>query len=168
MKKEEIDRMKYNSQLLLILLFASLFALAGAKPDFSGKWQLDKDKSFSNPPGLEQTLNVTHTGDQLKMEAHVKTARGEQDVNETYTIDGKEYEFKPQQPPNAKGKRKTVWLPNGQSLMVSDEVSVDGKVVSQVMRKWTLSADGKTLTIDYYFDDQRGSFEAKRVFFKVS
>ena len=68
---------------------------------------------------------------------------------------------------SAKGKRKASWLPNNQGIVINDETSVDGKVVSQVTRKWTLSADGKSLTVDYYFDDQRGSFEAKRVFNKV-
>jgi hypothetical protein len=149
------------------LLFVSAISFAAAKPNFSGKWVLDKDKSFSNPPGLEQTMTVTHTGEQIKMEAHVKHARGEQDVNETYTLDGKETEFNPQAPPNAKGKRKASWLPNGQGVLIIDETTVDGKVAGQITRKWTLSADGKKLTVDYYFDDQRGSFESKRVFNKV-
>jgi hypothetical protein len=33
---------------------------AMSKPDFSGAWVLDKNRSFSNPPGLEQTLNIAH------------------------------------------------------------------------------------------------------------
>jgi len=41
-----------------------------------------------------------------------------------------------------------------------------GQVTRKTTRKWTLSPDGRTLTVDYYFDDQRGSFEAKRVFVK--
>ena len=154
------------SGLVLALLAASLLA-APQKPSFSGKWKYDKDRSFSNPAGLEQTMTVTHEGDQVKMEAHVKTARGEQDVNETYTLDGKEAAFKPANPPNATGKRKASWLPNGRGILIQDETSVDGKSVSQVARKWTLSADGKTLTVDYFIDDTRMSYESKRVFSKV-
>lgn len=97
----------------------------------------------------------------------MKTARGAQKVKESYTLDGKEAEFTPPAPPNAKGKRKVSWLPNNQGIVINDETSVGGKVVSQVMRKRTLSADGKSLTVDYFFDDQRGSFEAKRVFNKM-
>jgi hypothetical protein len=151
----------------LLFILVSVICLAADRPNFSGKWVLDKDKSFSNPQGLEQTMTLTQTGDQIKMETHLKHARGEQNVNETYTIDGKEAEFTPQSPPNAKGKRKASWLPNGRGILISDETTVDGKVVSQVTRKWTLSADGKKMTVDYFFDDQRGSFESKRVFNKV-
>jgi hypothetical protein len=131
---------------------------------------MDVNRSFSNPPGLEQTLNVVHTGDQIKVDAKIKTQQGEQTVNETYTLDGKETDFTPPgQQPGAKGKRKAVWLPDGRGVVVDDVVTSDsanGPVTRKVMRKWTLSPDGKTLTVDYYFDDQRGSFEAKRVFTK--
>lgn len=150
-----------------LLMAVACLALAAGNANFSGKWTLDKTRSFSNPAGLEQTMTITHEGDLIKLEAHVKTARGAQEVKESYTLDGKESEFSPSSPPNAKGKRKVSWLPNHQGIVINDETSVDGKVVSQVTRKWTLSADGKSLTVDYFFDDQRGSFEAKRVFNKV-
>jgi hypothetical protein len=152
--------------LMLTLLVAAILA-AAQKPSFSGKWKFDKDRSFSNPSGFDQTMTVTHEGDQVKLEAVVKTARGEQNINEAYTLDGKEADFTPTNPPNAKGKRKATWLPNGRGILINDEISADGKTVSQVARKWTLSADGKTLTVDYFIDDARGSFETKRVFNKV-
>ena len=40
----------------------------------------------------------------------------------------------------------------------------NGPVTQQVLRKWMLSADGTTLTVDYHFDTPRGSGESKRVF----
>jgi hypothetical protein len=150
-----------------VLMATALLVFAAVEPNFSGKWILDKSRSFSNPAGLEQTLTIVHEGNQVKMETQLKTARGAQEAKENYTLDGKESEFTPAAPPNAKGKRKVSWLPNHQGIVINDETSVDGKVVSQVTRKWTLSADGKSLTVDYFFDDQRGSFEAKRVFNKV-
>lgn len=157
----------------LLISFALLFgllsiAVAFQKPNFSGKWELDKLKSFSNPPGLEQSATITQTGDQVTFDTKVKTgAGGEQKITESYTLDGKEVEFKPAAPPNATGKRTASWLPNGRGLLIKDETSVDGKVVSTVTRKWTLAADGKTLTVDYYVDRANGSFESKRVFNKV-
>jgi hypothetical protein len=155
-----------------VLLFC-LLQIAGAlgKPDFSGTWVLDKNRSFSNPAGLDQTLIVVQTGDQIKLEAKIVTERGgQQTVNESYTLDGKETDFTPPGgQPGAKGKRKASWLPEGRGVVIEDTVTSDspkGPVTSQVARKWTLSADGTTLTVDYFFDDQRGSFEAKRVFVK--
>jgi hypothetical protein len=145
--------------------------LAAGKPDFSGTWVMDVNRSFSNPAGLEQTLTVVHTGDQIKVDARIKTQQqGEQTIVEAYTLDGKETEFTPPgAQPGAKGKRTASWLPGGKGAVIEDVVTVDspnGTVTRKTMRRWMLSADGNTLTVDYYFDDQRGSFEAKRVFVK--
>jgi hypothetical protein len=160
--------MRLNLAIIPIALLASVICLSATKPNFSGKWTLDKNKSFSNPAGLEQTMIITQDGDQIKMEAHLKTTRGgEQSVNETYTLDGKEADFTPPAPPNAKGKRKASWLPNGQGILIVDEISVEGKSVNQISRKWTLATDGKSLTVDYFIDDQKMSYESKRVFTKV-
>ena len=157
----------------LFLSFVLLLGLLGAafafqKPNFSGKWELDKNRSFSNPAGLEQSATITQTGDQIKFDTKLKTTRGgEQMLVETYTLDGKETEFKPAQPPNAAGKRTASWLPNGRGVLIKDEISVDGKVVATTTRKWTLAGDGKSLTVDYFSDNANGSFESKRIFNKV-
>jgi hypothetical protein len=160
--------MKRTPAIILIALLASAICFSAAKPNFDGRWVLDKEKSFSNPPGLEQTMTITQNGDQIKIEAQLKTkGGGEQNVNETYTLDGKETDFTPQAPPNAKGKRKASWLPNGQGILITDEISVDGKTINQITRKWTLSPDSKRLTVNYFFDDQKMSYESRRVFTKV-
>ncbi len=153
------------------VLFLLQIALALPKPDCSGTWVMDTNRSFSNPQGLEQTLMVVHANDQIKVESKLKTRQqGEQTINETYTLDGKETEFVPPgAQPGAKGKRKAMWLPDGRGAVIEDVVTSDspnGQVTRKTTRKWTLSPDGHTLTVDYYFDDQRGSFEAKRVFVK--
>lgn len=146
-------------------------AAAMSNPDFSGAWVLDKNRSFSNPPGLEQTLNIAHTGDQIQLDSKVVTARGEQNINESYTLDGKEREFAPSGgQPGAKGKRTATWLPDGRRILISDEITSDspnGPVNQKIMRKWTLSTDASTLTVDYFFDNPGGvAYEAKRVFVK--
>ncbi len=160
--------MRFNLAIIPTALLVSVICFSATKPNFGGKWALDKNKSFSNPAGLEQTMTIMQNGDQIKMEAHLKTTRGgEQNVNETYMLDGKEADFTPPAPPNAKGKRKASWLPNGQGILIVDEISVDGKPVNQITRKWTLATDGKSLTVDYFIDDQKMSYESKRVFTKV-
>ena len=162
-------KLKFSCSVVVICL--SVIAVAAPKPDFSGTWVMDVNRSFSNPPGLEQTLAVVHTGDQIKVDARIKTQQqGEQTINETYTLDGKETEFTPPgAQAGAKGNRKASWLPDGRGAIIEDVVTSDspnGPVTRKTMRKWALSPDGSTLTVDYYFDDQRGSFEAKRVFMK--
>jgi hypothetical protein len=163
--------MKKSALVSIVELLCVLsVGLATSKPNFSGTWVLDKNRSFSNPAGLDQTLTIVHTGDQIKLEGKLITPRGEQPIDESYTLDGKEAEFTPPgAPQGSKGKRKASWLADGRGVLVIDEVTRDapsGPVTEQTTRKWTLSTDGTTLTIDYYFDTARGSFEAKRVFVK--
>jgi hypothetical protein len=151
------------------IISLSLIAVAASKPDFSGTWVLDKDRSFSNPPGLEQTLTIVQTGDLIKLESKQKTAQGERVINETYSLDGKEAEFTPTGgQPDAKGKRSASWLTDGR-IIINDKITSTtpkGPATQEITRKWTLSADGRTLTIDYYIDNQNGSFESKRIFVK--
>lgn len=158
--------MKRYTTIFLMLAFFGV-AAAVQKPNFNGKWKLDKDRSFSNPAGLDQSLSITQTGDEIKLEANIKTARGEQNITETYTLNDKEMDFTPPAPPGAKGKRKASWSPNGRGLIIYDQAFIEDKPASATTRKWTLAPDGKTLTIDYFIDDQRGSFESKRVFVRA-
>jgi hypothetical protein len=163
-------KLRFMISLAVSVLCSVQMTPAMSKPDFSGTWLMDVNRSFSNPPGLEQTLMVAQTGDQIKVETRLKTQQGEQTINEAYTLDGKEVDFTPPSTqPGAKGKRKAAWLSDGRRIVIDDVVTSDspnGPVTRKTTRKWTLSTDAGTLTVDYYFDDQRGSFEAKRVFVK--
>ena len=159
-------RMKIMLACLMFLSFISISAANGEKANLSGTWKFDQDKSHSNGPGFDQTMTITHSGEKVKVDAKQKSPRGEVTINEEYTLDGKEAEFTPQNPPNAKGKRKASWLANGRGILVEDEVG-EGQTARRVARKMILSFDGKTLTVDYYIDDSRGSFELKRVYNKV-
>jgi len=159
-------RMKTLLACLAFLYFISVSAPAGEKANLSGTWKFDQDKSHSNGPGFDQTMTITHSGEKVKVDAKQKSPRGELTINEEYMLDGKETEFTPPNPPNAKGKRRASWLANGRGILVEDEI-VDGQATRRVVRKMTLSSDGKVLTIDYYIDDSRGSFELKRVYNKL-
>jgi hypothetical protein len=143
---------------------------AGTKPDFSGSWALDKTRSFSNPAGLDQTMTVVQTADELKVDAKVTTARDpERTIQESWTIDGVERDFTPPVPPGAKGRRKAFWLPENRGIVVEEETTMAGEkgpVTQKIVRKWTLSRDGTSLTVDYYFDTPRGSGESKRIFIR--
>ena len=153
-------------------VIASLFALVGVlanglsaeKPDYSGSWALDKERSFSNPAGFDQTMKVVQTGDLVKLDGKQTTAKGETSVSEAYTLDGKEVDFTPAGgAPGAKGKRKSFWLADGRSFVINDTItteSASGPATQQVIRKWRLSSDG-SLVIDYHFDGPRGQGESK-------
>lgn len=154
------------------VILGATWAVAAIRPNFTGTWVMDPARSLSIPAGLQQTMTITHTGDQVKVENKLVSPQGERSFTDIYTLDNKEAEFTPQTmtgPAAGKGKRKAYWLPNDKGIVVSEETTVDspnGPVANSQMRKWTVSADGNTLTVDYYFDGPRGSFEAKRVYVK--
>ena len=154
-----------------VVLSLGLIVPAADKTDFSGSWALDKTRSIGLPPGMDQTMTVVQTGDKIELETKLVTAQGERVVKDVYTLDGKEAEFTPQGPqgPAGKGKRKASWLPRGNGIVVNEETTVEtdkGPVTQQLTRKWILSPDGTTLTIDMYHDTPNGQFETKRIFIK--
>ncbi len=157
------------TRLTMLLILLAGVTLAADKPNFSGTWALDKARSFNNPPGFDQTMTIAQKEDEVKMEGKIVTPQRETPVNETWLLDGKERDFTPPAPPGATGKRKIYWTPGHRSIVVEDETTSNtpnGTVTQRTTRKYTLSADGATLTLDLYLDTPRGMFEAKRIFTK--
>ena len=156
---------------LALVALSLVVASAAAKADFSGKWVLDKAKSEGLPPNIEQTMTITQTGDKIELENKITGPQGEFTVKDSYTADGKEADFTPQGPQGAmgKGKRTAKWSADGAALEVSETATIDGPngpdEVSAT-RKWTLAADGKTMTIELTFNGEQGTQKTKRVFVK--
>jgi len=155
-----------------LLALSMVVAAAAAKADFSGKWVMDKAKSEGVPPTMEQTMTVTQTGDKIELETKITGGpQGERTVKDSYTVDGKEADFTPQGPqgPIGKGKRTAKWSADGAGLEVSETATLDGPngpdEVSAT-RKWTLAADGKTMTIELTFNGEQGTQKTKRTFVK--
>ena len=157
--------------MIAALMTLSLIAYAAAKPNFSGSWTMDRGRSFGLPGDMNQTLTVNQKDDQIEVETKLIQPNNERTVKDTYTLDGKEYDFTPPVPPNqppAKGKRTAVWLPGDKGIQVTDVTTVEtpkGPVTTQTVRKWTMSGQGE-LVIDMYVDNPNISYEAKRIFIK--
>lgn len=163
-------RIRITGIVVAVVFSLGLVALA-QKPDFSGAWALDRDRSIGLPPGMDQAMTVAQSGDRIELETKLITAQGERVLKDAYTLDGKEAEFTPQGPqgPTGKGKRTAKWLPRGNGIVVNEETTVEtpkGPVTSQLTRKWILSPDGTTLTIDMHHDTPNGQFETKRIFIR--
>ncbi len=154
----------------LILAPLLFYTQRGSERNFSGTWVLDKNRSFSNPAGLEQTMVISLDSGILKLDANVKTSQGEQKIQENWNLDGIERSFVPDgAKPGAKGNRRSYWLPEKRGIILVDERTTpgqDGPVNQIITRKLTLSADGNALTVDYFNDSPRGQYEAKRVFIR--
>lgn len=153
------------------IMALSLFAVAATKPDFSGTWTMDRARSFGLPADMNQTMIVTHKGDQIELETKLIQPNNERSIKDTYILDGKEHEFTPPAPPNQpapKGKRTAMWMPGDRGIQVTDVTTTEtpqGPVTGQVVRKWTISGSGE-LVIDMYIDNPNISYEAKRIFKK--
>ncbi len=153
------------------MMALSVIALAAAKPNFSGTWTMDRERSYGLPPDMNQTLIVSQKDDKIELETKLIQPNNERSVKDTYTLDGKEYDFTPPVPPNqppAKGKRTAIWLPGDKGIQVTEVTTAEGKdgpVTTQVVRKWTITAQGE-LVVDMYVDNPRISYEAKRIFIK--
>lgn len=163
---------KAGAVLIIYALSVSTFGQgAVAKADLSGTWALDKARSEGLPPGMDQTLTLKQTGDRLEVEAKISGPQGEQTVSDGYIIDGQPKDFEPALVGGGKGKgkRTSTWAADGGGFDASEEATLqgpEGEETVKATRRWRLSPDGKTLTIEMSFEGPGGSRKSKRVFTK--
>lgn len=75
------------------MMVLSAIALAAAKPNFSGTWNLDRGRSYGLPGNMNQILTIAHKEDQIELETKIIQPGNERVVKDTYFLDGKEHEF---------------------------------------------------------------------------
>ena len=144
---------------------------AAAKADFTGTWKLDVAKSEGLPPAVKgQTMTVKQTGDRVEIATTVTTDQGEQEIKDAYVLDGKEVDHvQKAMGMEGKGKRTANWSADGNGIEVKENALFEtdqGSADIKTTRKWALSADGKTLTIEMVIDGPMGPQNIKRVFAK--
>ena len=148
---------------LALLTLALGLVQAQAKTDFSGTWKLNTGKSDFGPmpPPDSMTQKITHQDPSLK--ANVATTGGPQgDMNYdiSYTTDGKECVNTV-----AGNEFKSTLKWEGDELVVDTKGSFSGTDFTSKDR-WTLSADGKTLTRAQHISSAMGEADMKMVFEK--
>lgn len=158
-----------TASMLLLMIFA--MANAASKANFSGTWVMDKSKSEGLPPEMEQTMVVTQEGEKLSLETTLITGDQRQTVKDSYTLNGVAESFTPRLGGGAtgKGNRTAKWSADGNGIEVNEDAKIetpDGEVSTIMKRKWALSADGKTLTIELQFNGPNGEVISKRTFVK--
>ena len=130
--------------LLGCLLFT---ATVFASPNFSGDWKLNPSKSDFGPmPAPDKlTMKIEHKDPSLKVESEQVGQQGEMKSTSTYTTDGKDSKNKFR---DNEMVSKVKW--DGEALMFDSKLDFQGNEVS-LKDNWTVSADGKTLTIKRKF-----------------
>ena len=129
-----------NCAALMIAAIVCLYAsIAGAqtKPDFSGTWKMNREKSKFERGGPDAILiKIDHKEPAFAESWTLSTPNGERSLQAKYTTDGKETE---QEVMGRVSKTSAKW--EGDALVIEFK-SEEGFF----KRKITLSADGKTIT----------------------
>ena len=120
-----------------IVCVCASIASAQTKPDFSGTWKMNREKSKFERGGPDAILiKIDHKEPAFAENWTVSTPDGERSLQAKYTTDGKETE---QEVMGRMSKTSAKW--EGDALVIEFK-SEEGFF----KRKITLSADGKTIT----------------------
>lgn len=152
---------KHALGIFAILALAVLPALA--KPNFTGDWKLNTTKStFGDIPAPDSmTYKITHDDPKMVTAQKQSGQMGEIELHSTCTTDGKECTNEG----FGGAPWKTVAKWDGDALTVETKGQF-GDQDFTTKQKWTLSEDGKTLTIAQTFSMSMGEFSQTLVFEK--
>ena len=169
-----------------VLLLALVVTTAQAQPQFTGTWVLDRTQSQvpnrgphgrgaagtadQQGPPPEVKLIVEQQGNTLKATRSFARGSHERAISETFVADGTE---RTERIPRG-GSSVTKATLGGDRLVVSKTHTRPAKEQGQPARTftresvWTLSPDGRTLTIDTTMHTPRGDRTMKTVFTKTA
>jgi hypothetical protein len=160
------------ASLLFALSILTAPAADPARPDFSGRWELDGAKSEGVPPDTKQSMTVKQIGDRLEVVTKITGPQQDRTVNDTFTLDGKPAEFTPAMLAGGKAKngiRTATWSADGKGMDVLEQADVEtpqGADKIKGKRIWRLSEGGKVLTIEIDLAGEKGPIKGKRVYQK--
>ena len=143
-----------------VLLFTSS---AIAAPNLTGDWKLNLAKSQYGPvpAPVEVTRKIKLEGVSLAMSTYQKTSQREGTSELKYTTDGKVCVNKMT---NGDSKGTAHW--EGDTLIIQSSQQ-NGAAEIRSREAWTLSSDGKTLTILTHLSiPQQGEIDVRQVFEK--
>jgi autotransporter translocation and assembly factor TamB len=157
--------------LLAIVTAGVAFTAAGQDhPNFTGTWKMNATKS--DPGGFGPTSRtdvITQDGSNLTDKVTSSARTGDSNYTAAFTINGTKITV-PADSPQAKIGMLTVedvtatW--DGASLVVTVNANVNGQFELTNKDTYTLSADGKTMTIAGHASTQMGDLDSTLVFDK--
>ena len=134
---------------LLVILVAA--GAAQTRPDFSGTWKQNLEKSPTKSSWLKSYVNKIELQDtNLKVTTTTVGDRGERTYDRTYVI-GKE-----QKSQDREGDQFTTNLKWEGNTLVFETVEQEHGATLTSKEVWTLSDDGKTLTKNIHRSGPRG------------
>ncbi len=152
-----------RNEFLFCVIFASLPLVltpaVWAAPNFSGNWKINAAKTEVGPlPAPEKyEQKIDHNDPSIKYTINQASQMGEFTSGHTCTTDGTECVNKVR---GNEIKSKVTW--EGEKLKFDSKMNYQGAEVS-FLDKWTLSADGKVLTIERHIASPQGEIDVKYV-----
>jgi hypothetical protein len=157
-----------NRKRFLLALCATAGLMIGmgqaqAKPNFTGDWTLNVDKSNFGPMPAPTTMTqkINHEDPNLKLSVAQTGAQGDLSYDVAYTTDGKETTNNIR---DMEAKSTAKW--EGDALIVETKLNAGGTDIL-IKGKWTLSEDGKTLTNTSHLVSPQGEIDFTSVFDKT-
>jgi hypothetical protein len=138
------------------------FAIAQAKPNFSGTWSLNLATSdFGPAPKPEKvTTTIEHAEPNLRVSTDITGPQGQRVTKSNYTTDGAEVT-------NVNGpvemKSKAKW--DGDVLVIESKGKFQDNELT-IVDKWSLSSGGKTVKQTKHIVVQQGEFDQTYVYDK--
>jgi hypothetical protein len=141
-----------------VAVFAASFAV-NAKPNLSGDWKLNTSKSdFGQmPPPSSMTQKIIHEDPNLQLQVKQSGEMGDFEFEAKYTTDGKECTNTIRDNPST-----SIVKWDGDAL-VFDTKGKFGDNDFTMKDKWTVSEDGKVLSIERHFSSSFGEGDQKLV-----
>ena len=141
-----------------LLLAAALACFAAGQPNLTGTWKLDPKRSdFGRLPAPQSmTSHVDHKEPNIQVRSQVVTADGEYASTYSWVTDGRENVNAVR---GAEIKSNVVW--RGPTLVVEARTAN-----ARFTDEWTVSADGKTLTISRTIPTPQGPASQRYVYDK--
>jgi hypothetical protein len=154
--------MKKLMSTVFVIAAAASVAMAADKPDFSGSWKMDADKSVFGPmpPPASMTAKIDHKDPDLAVTTSSSGPQGDRTDTMKYSTDGKETTNSMM---GSDVKSKAVW--DGKILVITSNANLGGADV-KFTSKFTLSDDGKTLTQALSISAPQGDFDLTYVLVK--
>lgn len=155
--------MNRRTWILALALAAAAGTLSAAdKPDLSGTWNLNVQKSeFGPSPGPDKFVRkIDHKDPEMKLTTTQAFQGQERTSDVVYTIDGKPHTVKVGE---AEAEITATW--KGNNLEVKSLRNIQGNEITAV-ETWTLAEDGKTLTTVSHIKAPMGELDLKFFFEK--
>jgi hypothetical protein len=137
----------------------ALSGQAQAKPNFSGEYKLNTSKSEFGPmpAPANRTDKITHADPNLQVATKQTGQNGEVAFEVKYMTDGSETTNEVR---NNAMKSTGKW--DGDALVITTKANYGGNDIT-LADKWTLSEDGKVLTINRHITSPMGELDQKIV-----